>query len=397
MLFFGKSPKKPCVFFGLFIFYFLFSPGSYSLDFGINKVRYNTDHHWSIYSTEHFEVFYDQDCRILGKKAAEYAEKAFIETSRLFDYVPKNKIPLFVYGTPLEFQETNVTPQYLPEGVGGFTEVFKNRIVVPMSGSYHELDKVINHELTHAFQYDLIYGEGWRSVNLFKAVLVPTWMMEGMAEWNAQHWESQGEMVLRDALLSDQVKPLNLLESFDHFEQVYMAYKESQSILEYVSQVYGSEKVGLLMKRMAGNQPPNTAVKSVLGISLDELYDNWHFFIKAQAWSRVNGMPLPSRYGEVIEPGVTKASFSPDGKFVALLKPNELDIWNTVSKKKENLLNRLFQTQGSGVAWSPKGDSLAFAAKQDGEYRLYTMDIKTKKIIEIKFSHMPIVFSPVVS
>ena len=54
--------------------------------------------------------------------------------------------------------------------------------------------------------------------------------MEGMAEWTAQHWESQGEMVLRDAVLNDQVIPLNMLESFDHFEQVYMAYKESQSI-----------------------------------------------------------------------------------------------------------------------------------------------------------------------
>src|SRR5579863_8430037 len=232
--------------FFVFLFFFcLFSLTRHSLalPFGLNKVRYHTDHHWKILETEHFEIYYYPECEFLSKKATQYAENAFVQTSRNFEFVPKNKIPLFIYGTGMEFQETNITPEVLPEGVGGFTEVFKNRIAVPMDGSYHEFEKVLHHELTHAFQYDLIYGEGWRSVNLFKAVFVPNWMMEGMAEWNAQHVDWQGEMVLRDAIINDQVIPLNLLESFEHFPQVYMAYKESESVLDYITQVYGPEKV----------------------------------------------------------------------------------------------------------------------------------------------------------
>jgi hypothetical protein len=394
MFLFRIIPRSIFLRYGLIISFFLLTSPSWALQFGINKVRYKTAHNWKIYNTEHFEVFYYPECKIMAKRASEYAEKAFVKTSKLFDYVPRNKIPLFIYGTSPEFQETNITSQFLPEGVGGFTEVFKNRIVVPMTGSYHELEKVICHELTHAFQYDLIYGEGWRSVNLFKAVLVPSWMMEGMAEWNAQHWESQGEMVLRDALLNDQVMPLNMLDSFDHFEQVYMAYKESQSILEYISQIYGPEKISQLMKRMAANQPPNTSVRGVLGISLDELFENWHFYLKTQAWSRVTGMVKPERYGEVIEKGVAKACVSPDGKNVIFMKPGELSIWDSVTKKKEHLLSRYFQTQGSGVAWSPDGKFLAFSFLQNGEYHLFTMEIKSKKLNEIKLSQIPIAYSP---
>lgn len=381
----------------LSIFYGLFST-CHALDFGENKVRYHTDHHWKIIETEHFQVYYYEPCQDLAQTAADMAEKAFVSTCQAFDYVPKTKIPLFVYSTPLEFEETNITPEILSEGVGGFTEVFKNRIAVPMDGSYHEFEKVIHHELTHAFQYDLIYGEGWRSVNLFKAVFVPNWMMEGMAEWNAQHLDAQGEMVLRDAILNDQVMPLSLMESFEHFPQVYTAYKESQSILDYVTQVYGKGKVVEIFKHMAANQQPDTAIKNVLGVSLDELYANWHFYMKSQAWSRINGLPAPEKYGEVLEKGglggAMKTAISPDGKNLALIKGRELSMIHLEDKKKNVLLNKPFQVQGSGIAWSPDGRFLAFAAADGGEDRLYIYDLERSSLRKCTIQGIPIVSSP---
>src|SRR5579863_6072958 len=74
------------------------------LGFGSNKVRYHTDHHWKILETAHFQIYYYQKCEPLAQTAADDAEKAFIKTSQAFDFVPRNKIPLFVYATPLEFE-----------------------------------------------------------------------------------------------------------------------------------------------------------------------------------------------------------------------------------------------------------------------------------------------------
>ncbi len=371
---------------------------SWALDFGQNKVRYHTDHHWKYIETEHFDVYYYERCQALAEAAADMAERAFVGTCQAFDYVPKTRIPLFLYATPLEFEETNITPEILSEGVGGFTEAFKNRIVVPMDGSYHEFEKVIHHELTHAFQYDLIYGEGWRSVNLLRPVFVPTWMMEGMAEWNAQHLDAQGEMVLRDAVLNDLVMPLKLMESFDHFPQVYTAYKESQSVLDYITQVYGDGKVAQLFKHMAANQSPDTATKSVLGVSLDDLYNNWHFFMRTKAWSRINGLPAPEKYGDSLEKGsptaALKGALSPDGKTLALLKGRELSLIRVADKNKTVLLNRHFQTQGSGVAWSPDGKTLAFSADRNGEYHLYLYEIAGRQLRECPIQNLPVIASP---
>ena len=44
------------------------------------------------------------------------------------------------------------------EGIGGVTELYKNRIVIPFDGSHKEFKHVIHHELVHAFINDYIYG-----------------------------------------------------------------------------------------------------------------------------------------------------------------------------------------------------------------------------------------------
>jgi len=305
-----------------------------------------------------------------------------------------SKIPLFIYATGLEFQETNITPEILGEGVGGFTEVFKNRIVLPMDGSYHEFEKVLHHELTHAFQYDVIYGEGWRSLNLFKAVSVPTWMMEGMAEWNAKHLDGQGEMVLRDAVLNNQVLPLFLLDSFDHFEQVYMAYKESQSILDYISQVYGNEKVSQFFLKLSGNQPADTVAKSLLGVSLSDLYEHWVRYYKTLVWSRIKGMPEPERYGDKALEKVGRARWSPDGRQLACILGDRLFLLEPDSKKQQTILNKHFQTKGKVIDWSPDGNSLAFMATEEGEYKLYIYNLKTQSLQKFGFKGMPDLNSP---
>ncbi|HET9870092.1 MAG TPA: DUF6055 domain-containing protein, partial [bacterium] len=351
---------------------------------------------WHVLETDHFELYYYDPCEKLAQTAARDAETAFLKTSRVFNYAPQpqDKIPLFLYATPQQFQETNITQEYLDEGVGGFTEVFKNRIAIPMDGSYFELNKVITHELTHAFQYDLIYGEGWRSINLFKSVLVPTWMMEGMAEWNARHLDGGGEMVLRDAVLNDQVLSLGLLHSFGHFHQVYTAYKESQSLLDYVTQLYGPDKVPEMMKRMADNQSPGTVIKALLGVSEDQLYDNWHFYMKTRAWARIQGMPAPERYGDSLEEGVGKSAVSPDGRWVAALKRDQLDLIDVPTKNKSGLKGDRFNTRGTGLAWSPDGRFLAYVVDREGENRLVVMRLSDHQTREFPFPRFSMLFSP---
>ena len=65
-------------------------------------------------------------------------------------------MPLILYASHVHFEQTNVMPGLLPEGVAGFTEFRKGRVALPLSGSYPDFERVLHHELVNVFMFDRI-------------------------------------------------------------------------------------------------------------------------------------------------------------------------------------------------------------------------------------------------
>ena len=63
---------------------------------------------------------------------------------------------LILFQTSSEFQEQNVIPGAAQEGVGAFAEPIRKRIVMPMDEPPDLLYRLIVHELTHQFEFDMI-------------------------------------------------------------------------------------------------------------------------------------------------------------------------------------------------------------------------------------------------
>ncbi|MFQ6009065.1 MAG: hypothetical protein ACE5K8_08970, partial [Candidatus Zixiibacteriota bacterium] len=105
--------------------------------FGKNKVRYK-DFDWSYIQTRHFDIHFYDDSYSNAKFAATVMESAYVEISQELNYLIQKRIPVFIYNSHNDFQQTNIISSLIPEGVGGFTEAFKNRIVVPFMGSYED-------------------------------------------------------------------------------------------------------------------------------------------------------------------------------------------------------------------------------------------------------------------
>ena len=119
------------------------------------------------------------------------------------------RIPLLVYPTHAEFAVTNAVdlPVYA-EGIGGVTELFKNRIAVPFTGDWRDFRRVIHHELVHAVVNDLYYGGSLQSLDpARRSAQIPLWFNEGLAEYSAQGWDTQSDMYVREAILNDRLAP----------------------------------------------------------------------------------------------------------------------------------------------------------------------------------------------
>ncbi|MXV75145.1 hypothetical protein F4Z99_12845, partial [Candidatus Poribacteria bacterium] len=124
--------------------------------FGKNKItaqRFD----WHIHRTEHFDIhYYPSEAKLVPIMAA-IAEEAYEQHSEDFEHELRDRTPLILYKSHKDFQETNIILQELHEGIGGFAELFKHRIVIPFTGSLEAFREVIFHELIHIFQYDIIY------------------------------------------------------------------------------------------------------------------------------------------------------------------------------------------------------------------------------------------------
>src|SRR5881396_4352971 len=123
--------------------------------FGQNKVQYRSFNFQSI-QTEHFDIYYYPDERGGALDAARMAERAYARLSRVLHHKFQSRKPIILYASHTDFEQTNAIEGDLGEGTGGVTEFFKHRMVLPFTGSYADLEHVMQHEMVHQFQYDEI-------------------------------------------------------------------------------------------------------------------------------------------------------------------------------------------------------------------------------------------------
>ena len=129
-------------------------------------------------------------------RSPRWAESAYDDLSRRLNYQVPKPIPLLFYVTHSEFEQNNIILNFIPEGVGAFAEPARNRMVLPIDLPDDKLQSLIAHELTHIFQYEILFGG-----RLGRALTsnIPTWFMEGMASYFGNDEDEKDRMFIRDA------------------------------------------------------------------------------------------------------------------------------------------------------------------------------------------------------
>src|SRR5699024_7085242 len=154
--------------------------------FGKNRVQYkNFD--WRYIQSTHFDVYYYQSKNYdLATFSALALEAALKQIQEDFGHRIADRIQVVIYDSHVDFSETNVValPIY-SGGIGGVTDLFKNRITMPFAGDYDKFRAVLHHELVHAVINDMFYGGSVQSLVSGNALQIPLWFNEGLAEFEA--------------------------------------------------------------------------------------------------------------------------------------------------------------------------------------------------------------------
>src|SRR5687767_15843955 len=140
--------------------------------YGKNQIRYD-NFDWHTYTTDHFEMYYYPEIEPHLERIAGYAESAYQKISADLKHDLPFKVPMILFKTSSEFQQQNVMPGEMPEGVLAFAESDRQRMVLPIDEPPDQLYRLITHELTHVFNFNVIPRSLTRAG-------IPLWVDEGL-------------------------------------------------------------------------------------------------------------------------------------------------------------------------------------------------------------------------
>src|SRR5690606_34663464 len=192
--------------------------GAQTVPFGKNKIQYR-NFSWHVLSGEHVDVYYYPEEEQLARLTLAYAEERYRFLERKFQHHPFRRIPLIVYSSDQHFEQTNVLPGFIPDGVVGFTEYLSRRVSLPFPGDYAQSRGTLRHELVHAFQLSkLAEVQHLHPGQRRTSPQVIHWWSEGLAEFWSGEQTTEDDMFVRDMVLAGR------LPSIREFNNTYSFY-----------------------------------------------------------------------------------------------------------------------------------------------------------------------------
>ncbi|TSA26867.1 MAG: biopolymer transporter Tol [Ignavibacteriales bacterium] len=376
--------------------YIFFSTALFA-QFGQNKVNYK-DTEWFYIQTKHFDIYFTVGGEKIAEFTASASEDALSGIQKDLNYQLNNRVSLIVYNSHNDFQETNVTDEYTGKGTGGFTEPFKNRVVFPFEGSYKKFQHVIAHELVHAVMRDMYFGGTIQNIIAKGITLqVPTWFMEGSAEYLSQGWETNTDMFIRNSIISETLPDINQLEG-------YLAYRGGQSVFRYIADTYGRQKVGEILNKIQNYGTLEQTLKASIGIGIEELNERWKKSLKKQFWPDIAVKQDPDELSKRLTDNKKIGGFyntspvlSPQGDKIAFISDRDIYLDVYIMDAQDGIILKKIVESGKttdfeeltvlhpSLTWAPDNKRVALSSKSGGYDVITIIDAETEISYELPF------------
>jgi Tol biopolymer transport system component len=370
--------------------------------YGKNQIRYN-NFDWQIYTTEHFEIYYYPEIQPHLERVAGYAESAYQHISSELKYDLAFKIQLILFKTSSEFQQQNVIPGAAQEGVGAFAEPMRYRIVMPLDEPPDLLYRLIVHELTHQFEFDII------PTSLIRRS-VPLWVNEGLSDYMTGIWRPIDLMTVRDAAVADIVPKMSELEGYTTIGNVRMVYNLGHAVFEFIESRWGKEGIrqylfSLRKSVIGGGDDAYTEAFRLTPEEFDQQFDK---YLKDR-FKPFRDKERPADYGRNLAPDPEESVFvgaasiepSPSGDLIAMVTGNRRDremdivlVSATDGSIIRNLTSGFDQDHGfefmiqpgmrfntvPWLSWAASGDRIAYFVRSEKWRTLILQNVLSRDI-----------------
>jgi len=232
---------------------------------------------WQRLTMGQLSLFWYKGDHSFAEELMAASQQAVERLSRDTGVYPEKPISLFIYANAQDLRSAMIFPREWTGGVA-FTEYGLIAIGVPPN----ELGwgkRALAHELGHMVTHQITFSP-------YGAVL-PTWLDEGLA----MHAEGKADPYLASVLekaISQQklISVRSLSSPFSAIpEQAYISYAESRSLVEFLIQRYGKDKILQLLTLLKEGNSCDEAMNKIYGFDQDGLDTLWQEHITSPTQS----------------------------------------------------------------------------------------------------------------
>ncbi|MFH1381526.1 MAG: peptidase MA family metallohydrolase [Chloroflexota bacterium] len=214
------------------------------------------------------EVYYYGPMQSRAESVLKASTDTIASMGTLLGVAPTRAIRVLGYNSPTEmaaalpFQAEAIATHLITEGQAWYDY----GVLLELIGSF-EAEGTASHELTHMLVREVFGGA---------FVNVPIWLNEGLAEYSNANSAFANDPRLSAAAATNQLLPIRHMQSLPGKPQdILLAYAESRSIVTYLIDTYGGEKLRGLLATLKQGAQIDDALKKVYGFDQDGLDNAW--------------------------------------------------------------------------------------------------------------------------
>ncbi len=244
-----------------------------------DKIRFDDlRHSWQKLTAGQLNLFWYKGGQAFAEELMVSCQQALKRLAEDTGVHPEKLINIYIYASSQDLRGAMIFPREWTGGVA-FTEFGIIAIGVPTD----QLDwgkRALAHELGHTVTHQITFSP--------YGAMLPTWLDEGLA----MHAEGEPDPYLKSMLKKAiaQQKLISVRSLSSPFsakpEQAYISYAQSQSLVEFLIQNHGKDKMLRLLNLLKDGNTCDEALTEVYGFDQDGLDKLWREYIINQTQSQ---------------------------------------------------------------------------------------------------------------
>jgi hypothetical protein len=309
------------------------------VQFGQNRVQYHS-FDWQYYNSENFAIYFYPGGQEIGKFVWTTAEQKLKELDDQMDFHFRSKVDILVYNDITDLAQNNIGIGQDDYNIGGTAVLRDNKMFLHYDGNHKHLQRDLLKGLSELYVRQMMAGNNFKQKLQNSLFLnLPVWYRSGLAFYMGENWNTELDTKLKNYLQNTKKPDFNKLVAIS-------PEFAGQSFWYMLSELYGKEVIPNILYLTRINHNINSGFVYATNTSLTGLMRDWKLF-----------------YGN---------------RYVLDEKDRDsMQFASQVKLKKRN------NTEVGDMKFSADGRYAAYAAFDGGFYKVFLLDLQTKKAKKI--------------